>query len=124
MHLGSHVDVQTLCMSVFEALDSGKSAEALQGDLCDLVGFDRMDFVSELLAHRATIVDAVHARLPTHPLLAHTVAASAAPVGKSDGPHIAGRVVVTSTKEILEEKAQRKARRKEAARCVCTVFRG
>jgi antiviral helicase SLH1 len=44
---------------IIEILSSGRSEDALQSQLTDLIGFDDLDFVVELLSHRGEITAAV-----------------------------------------------------------------
>ncbi|ODA76273.1 hypothetical protein RJ55_08118 [Drechmeria coniospora] len=51
-----------LQIQVLEALASGGPEEELQASLTDLIGFDGLDFIIELLAHRDQVVSAVSAK--------------------------------------------------------------
>ncbi|KAK4450119.1 putative helicase [Podospora aff. communis PSN243] len=55
----SGLDPSALQGQVLDALTAGRSEEELQGGLTDLVGFDDLDFVIELLEHRGEVVAAM-----------------------------------------------------------------
>ncbi|MCV5090971.1 hypothetical protein OFC13_30545, partial [Escherichia coli] len=46
-----------------DILGSGKSEDELQSSLTDLVGFDDLDFVIDLLSHREELVSSVGRQL-------------------------------------------------------------
>lgn len=52
---------------IMDALQSARPEDELQSHLTDLVGFDDLDFVIELLSHRDAIVAASFADEPDHP---------------------------------------------------------
>ncbi|KAJ2005411.1 activating signal cointegrator 1 complex subunit 3 [Coemansia thaxteri] len=57
MGMGSSIEAtETMCTEVFTILRSDQSDNEIQGRLLELVGFDNMDFLGELISMRAAIV--------------------------------------------------------------------
>ena len=56
---GGALSPQDLCVAIFELLSSPAGDELLQNDLFELVGFDKFEFIQELLQRRGQIVASV-----------------------------------------------------------------
>ena len=95
-------------MAVYELLASGRSDEALQGELFELLGPERFDFILEILRRRANIVAVTQRNMPqrVHPSMQ---------MEKARQPAIAGQVSILSAEEKRMLKAQRKESRRYAS---------
>ena len=51
------LSVTDMCSALFDILTSPREDSAIQNDLFDLLGFDRIEFIQELLNSRQEIID-------------------------------------------------------------------
>ena len=51
------LSVADMCSALFDILSSPREDSAIQNDLFDLLGFDRIEFIQELLHHRQEIME-------------------------------------------------------------------
>lgn len=59
MEHSSDAAVEALCTDIFTLLRSSRGDNDIQGQLLELVGFDQMSFLSDLMSNRAAIVDRI-----------------------------------------------------------------
>jgi hypothetical protein len=55
-HQGTGMDVYQLCSELFTVLRSGETDDDIQMTLVERLGYEALDFISELIGHRSTIV--------------------------------------------------------------------
>uniref|UniRef100_S4RGW8 Brr2 N-terminal helicase PWI domain-containing protein n=1 Tax=Petromyzon marinus TaxID=7757 RepID=S4RGW8_PETMA len=102
-----------LCSSLFEALISDKSDNALQNELFELLGVGGFDFITKLLQQRKKIVDcAMEPEDEGPPVNRGLAGGTGAPVG----PSVARQVTVQSETERLLGKAARREEKRSLKR--------
>lgn len=112
------VDGEMTAASIVRMLHSDASNDMLQGDLLDLVGFEGLDLVAELLSQREAIGDSAlelcDIVLGEEGAVSSTSPAGSAAVGGAGGGGT--RVTITSTSSQRAERARRKDQRRVARR--------
>ncbi|XP_053615369.1 activating signal cointegrator 1 complex subunit 3 [Plodia interpunctella] len=93
--------------SIITFLNSPRSNDELQNDLFDLLGFDKFEFIQEMLVHRQEITDSLKAP-PPQP----TIAELAAILPENKMPQYLCQVSVQSEQEKLIAKLVRKEEKK------------
>lgn len=63
----SGISSADILQSIITFLNSPRSNDELQNDLFDLLGFDKFEFIQEMLVHRQEIIDSLRAPPPPSP---------------------------------------------------------
>ncbi|XP_060805871.1 activating signal cointegrator 1 complex subunit 3 [Amyelois transitella] len=96
-----------ILQSIITFLNSPRSNDELQNDLFDLLGFDKFEFIQEMLVHRQEITESLKAP-PPQP----TIAELAATLPENKMPQYLCQVSVQSEQEKLIAKLVRKEEKK------------
>jgi hypothetical protein len=112
-HVSNNQDLglneRQLCADIFTIIRSGDSDEVIQNSLVELLGYEALDFISELIAQRSTIVHNI-IRMSDYDEQ-HPKGRTTAPV-EAKRPAYGPQFVVQSEKELREEKRLRKEQKK------------
>ncbi|CAG4955228.1 unnamed protein product [Parnassius apollo] len=96
-----------ILQSVITLLNSSRSNDEMQNDLFELLGFDKFEFIQEILEHRQEIIDSLKAP-PPQP----TISEIAALLPENKMPQYLCQVSVLSEQEKMLAKIVRKEERK------------
>ncbi|KAJ2811168.1 activating signal cointegrator 1 complex subunit 3, partial [Coemansia furcata] len=106
--MGANTDaIEALCTELFTLLRSGRSDNEIQGQLLELVGFENMDFLGELISKREAIVAEI-TRESDYSRVAADMKARALQPGMQASIH--------SEKDLAIERDIRKSKRKPRSR--------
>ncbi|CAF1149002.1 unnamed protein product [Adineta ricciae] len=102
---------QEFCNLVFETLVSSQSDEEIQHSLCDIIGYDHVEFISELIQNRQMVIDGVLNSAKARP---REIVRAPELVQRQAQPVHGPTIVVRSEQEKRLEKQIRKADRRQA----------
>lgn len=104
------MDAFTLCADIFTILRSGDSDDDIQMSLVELLGYEALDLIAELIANRSTIVHNI-IRMSDYDDQAPK-GKVATPVNTERRPVYGTQFIIQSEKELKEEKKLRKEQKK------------
>ena len=100
---------QEFCNLVFETLVSNPTDDEIQHSLCDIIGYDYLELISELIQNRQMIIEGVLSSAKARP---REIVRSAELVQRQTQPVHGPTIVITSEKEKRLEKEFRKQDRR------------
>lgn len=105
------LDDKKLCADIFTILRSGDSDESIQISLVELLGYEALDFISELIPNRPTIVRNI-IRMSDYDEQPPKGRTTVPVQTEAKRPVYGAQFVVQSEKEIREEKRLRKEQKR------------
>jgi hypothetical protein len=69
-YVNSSISSADILQSVITLLNSPRSNEEMQNDFFELLGFDKFEFIQEMLEHRQEIIDSL--RAPVQPTISES----------------------------------------------------
>ena len=100
-----------LCADIFTILRSGSSDDDIQQTLIELLGFDAVDFIIELITNRTTIVHNI-IRMSDYDQIKNKPTQATANQSEARRPVYGTQFIVQSEKELKEEKRLRKEQKR------------
>ncbi|KAI8983869.1 Sec63 Brl domain-containing protein [Pilobolus umbonatus] len=109
LHNNLHgLDEQQLCANIFTIIRSGESDDDIQNTLVDILGYEALDFIIELISNRTTIVQNIM-KMSDYD---ERQAKKTVPTETVRRPVYGTQFTIQSEKEIREEKRLRKEQKK------------
>ncbi|KAL0868583.1 hypothetical protein ABMA27_008049 [Loxostege sticticalis] len=106
LYVDSNISSADILQSIITFLNSPRSNDDMQNDLFELLGFDKFEFIQEILSHRQDITDSLQA--PIQP----TISEIAAMLPENKMPQYLCQVSVLSEQEKILAKLVRKEEKK------------
>lgn len=70
LYVDSNISSADILQSIITFLNSPRSNDDMQNDLFELLGFDKFEFIQEILSHRQDITDSLQA--PIQPTISES----------------------------------------------------
>jgi hypothetical protein len=104
------LDERKLSADIFTIIRSGDTDDDIQISLVELLGYEALDFITDLISHRSTIVRNI-IRMSDYDEQ-HSKGRVAAPAPEAKRPVYGTQFIVQSEKELREEKRLRKEQKR------------